>query len=512
MVPDTQSTDSIDLRELLRPLRTWWWLILIIVVVGTGGTYLYYASKQKRYTASTDLLIRANESDVGFSSGNQSRTSENILRLLKSTPVVEAVRYDVGASGSVSASASSDSDFVTVTVTANSAGGAARLANAYADALLTGRRGQLRRDTEDALRRARQDLAALPPGPASGDSRDNLKSRIEDLEAALSLPQAGAERVGRAVPPSGPSAPRPVRNAAFAFLLSLMLGIAAAYVLDRLNKRIRHVEDVERAYRLGLVAVAPHVTPESEDGHRDPRMDRFSREAFRTLLTNIRCSSPDHPPRTVLITSALPGEGKSTVVRQLALACRDSGLRVAVVESDLREPSLATMFRIQTGPGLLNVLSGGVALGDALQRVAGEAAAATKVQPATLTAASNGDPAPFQNGSISVLTSGSLTDNPPAVLATERVGSLLDQIAAQYDLTLIDSSPLLTVSDAVPLLSRADATILVCRVGHAKVPAVRRVTEILKRHPRANLLGVVANDVPPKEFERRYASYYGTTA
>jgi tyrosine-protein kinase Etk/Wzc len=153
-----------------------------------------------------------------------------------------------------------------------------------------------------------------------------------------------------------------------------------------------------------------------------------------------------------------------------------------------------------------------VDLDDALQRVAVEASSATEVGSAIMTAAGNGDPSAVRDGSISVLTSGSVTANPPAVLATERVTSLFDQIAAEYDLTLIDSSPLLTVSDSVPLLSMADATILVCRAGLATVPAVRRVTEILQRHPRANILGVVANDVPTKEFERRYAGYYGTAA
>src|SRR5205085_2463076 len=225
----------------------------------------------------------------------------------------------------------------------------------------------------------------------------------------------------------------------------------------------------------------------------------FFREAFRTLLTNIQCSSLERPPRTVLVTSALPAEGKSTLVRNLALASRDSGLRVAVVESDLHAPSLAPRFQVQAAPGLMNVLSGGVDLGDALQRVTADAPAATEEESATVTTAANGDSSGVSNGSISVLTSGSVTANPPVLLATERVTSLFERIAAEYDLTLIDSSPLLTVSDSVPLLSLADATILVCRVGLATVPAARRATEILHRHPNANVLGVVANDVPTEE-------------
>jgi hypothetical protein len=93
---------------------------------------------------------------------------------------------------------------VTVSVTASSANDAARLANAYADALIAGRRGQLRGDTEEALRTARRDLAALPSGSGSADARSTLRSRIDDLEAALALPRAGAERVGRARPPGAP--------------------------------------------------------------------------------------------------------------------------------------------------------------------------------------------------------------------------------------------------------------------------------------------------------------------
>jgi Mrp family chromosome partitioning ATPase len=477
-------------------------LILAVVAVATGGTYLYYASKPKLYTASTQVLIQASASDVGFSAGNATRTANNILQLLKSSPVVEEVVRSVGGSGRVTAAASSDSDFVTVTVTADTPQRAARLANAYVDALISGRESQLRKNTEEGLRAARQDLEALPPGPQSAGQRTQLKSQIADLQAALTLPRAGAEPVGRAQPPSGPSEPRPLRNAAFAFVLSLLLAVAAVYVLDRLDKRIRHVEDVERAYGVSLFGVVPHHQGQ------DPMVDQSFDEAFRSLLTNIQCADLDRPPRTVLVTSALPGEGKSTVVRNLALAARDSGLRVAVVESDLRNPSLATMFRIEATPGLVNVLSGGMDLGDALQRVAADAPVAV----AAPGAATNGDSSPVPPGSISVLTSGTASANPPAVLATEGLSSLFDQITAEYDLALIDSSPLLTVSDAVPLLARADATILVARVGQVTVPAVRRVTEILRRHPRMNVLGVVANDVSSKEFKRLAAGYFGTAA
>jgi Mrp family chromosome partitioning ATPase/capsular polysaccharide biosynthesis protein len=497
---ETHRAEPVDLRELLRPIRSRWWLIVAVVVVATAGTYLYYSLQPDRYTASTDILIRPSEADPGFSSGDAGRTSKNILRLLKSSPVVESVKNDLGVSGHVSATASTDSDFVTITVTANSAQNAARLANAYAEALVTGRSNRLRNDAAQELRIARQDLAALPPGPQSADSRSTLRSRIADLEAAVNLPRAGAERIGTARPPSAPSSPRPVRNAAFGFILSLMLGIAAAYLLDRFDRRIRQAEDVERVYGLELLGAIPHAAP---------AMHAFFREAFRALLTNVQVTRLDDPPRTVLVTSAVPGEGKSMVVRNLALAARDSGLRVAIVESDLRRPSLAAMFNIPASPGLVNVLSDGLDVRRALQKVASVPAG---VESATPGAESNGDSAPLRPGSISVLTSGSESASPPAVLVSERVKSLFDEIAADFDLVLIDSSPLLTVSDSLPLLSRADGTLVVCRVGLATIPAVRRVSEILALQAGARVLGVIANDVPAKEFERRHAGYYGTAA
>ena len=103
-----------------------------------------------------------------------------------------------------------------------------------------------------------------------------------DLQAALTVPGVGAEPVGRARPPGGSSAPRPVRNAAFALLLSLMLGVAAAYALEWLDPRIRHVEAVDRVYGLNLVGVVPHAPPGGERDGRDPTVDRFFREALRT--------------------------------------------------------------------------------------------------------------------------------------------------------------------------------------------------------------------------------------
>jgi Mrp family chromosome partitioning ATPase len=498
--------EPLDLRELLRPIRRWWWMIVLVVAAVTAATYLYYSSQPKVYTASTEVLIRPTESDPGFNTGTPDRVGQNLIRILQSSGVVEQVVRSSGVSGGVSASLSETSDFIIVTAQADSAVGAAKLANAYADALLVSRRRGLRQETEETLRAAQKELAELPPGPDSELTRTTLLAKIQGLEAASALPPTGAERIDRALPPGAATEPQPEKNARYAFFLSLLLSVAAAYGLERLDRRLKRLDEVERAFGgLPLLGAIPHGKPRRDGVTVGTSDEVLFREAFRTIHTNLAFSNLDRPPRTILVTSALPGEGKSTFVQNLAMAYRDSGLRVAVVESDLRQPTLATMFRVQAGPGLTNVLSGAAELAETVQTV--------ETLPAvTSTSSGNGTSTPDQPGSISVLTSGPAPVNPPVVLATERFRSLFDEIASEYDITIVDSAPLLAVSDSVPLLSRVDGIILVCRLGKATYDSVKQVKSLMLRHPDANVLGVVANDVPLKAFGGRYADYYNSAA
>jgi Mrp family chromosome partitioning ATPase/capsular polysaccharide biosynthesis protein len=503
--PEIQQPESVDVRELLRPIWRWRWIIIFVVAAVTAGTYYYYASKPSEYTTSTEILIKQNETDPGFESGNPDRVAQNLLRLFESSGIAAQARRRTGVSGHVDAEQSEGVDFIQVTVVAGSAEGAARLANAYADILIADRRATIRREAESQLRAARQELLALSPTDEA--ARTELQGRIDSLTAAQRDSTVGAEQVDAALPPDSPSAPRPRRNAAFAFFVSLLLAVAAAYGLDRLDRRIKRSEEAEKAYGFPLLTSVPHAPSASKDDGADLVPEPAFREAFRTLHTNLLFASLDRAPKTILVTSALPSEGKSTVVRNLALAYRDAGLRVAVVDSDLRHPNLATLFQVHPVPGLTNVLSGRTALSEALQQIGGDnPSVATAVVEEG--ASGNGASSPVRPGSISVLTSGPPPVNPPAVLATDRFQSIFDQIAAEYDVTLIDSAPLLAVSDSVPLFSRVDGTILVCRLGRATYDSVRQATTLLHRHA-ADVLGVVVNDVPAKGLENRYAGYYG---
>jgi Mrp family chromosome partitioning ATPase/capsular polysaccharide biosynthesis protein len=484
-------------------------MIVLVVLAVTAGSYFYYDSKPKVYSASTELLIRPTESDPGFNSGTPDRVGQNLIRILQSSGVVEEVQRRSGVAGSVSATLSQTSDFIVVTARAGSAGGAARLANAYADALVISRRRGLQKETDQSLRAAEKELAELPPGPENADQRQTLKATIESLKAASVLPPTGAERIDRAIPPGAPVEPNPRKNAQFAFFLSLLLSLAAAFALDRLDRRIRTLDEVERAYGFPVLAAIPHTDRMGSDAGSLVRNPSFQ-EAFRTLQTNLHFSNLDRPPRTILVTSALPGEGKSTFVHHLALAFRDSGMRVAIVESDLRRPALAALLRVKPAPGLTNVLAGRAELADTIQHIKDDGRSAEVAAHATSgNGAANGASSPIQPGSIAVLTGGPAPANPPAVLATERFRSVFDEISSQYDVTLIDSAPLLAVSDSVPLLSRVDGTILISRIGRATHDSATKVSTLLDRNPHAApVLGVVANDVPLKGVESSAYGYY----
>jgi Mrp family chromosome partitioning ATPase/capsular polysaccharide biosynthesis protein len=518
-VEHTPSSEPADLREYLRPLLTRWWLILAVVAVATGGTYAYYAAKPKEYTATTQVFLEASQVDqalFGATPASDDRNTQNQVVLLTSRSVAKAVARRIDYEGdpgellsSIRATPESGSDFVRVEATSDAPRRAARLANAFAQAFIRVRSAAARSQIRAARENAERERARLADVPANAAARGALESRIRRLRAIGSLPVSGAKQVDPALPPSRSSAPKPRRNALFAFAVSLMLAAGLAYALERLDRRIKRIDDLEALYGLPLLSAVPHsaglVNPATTATATTPH-----REPFRTLRTNLQLAALDRRLRTVVVTSAVPGEGKSMVVRNLALACREAGLRVAVVDSDLRVPSLASLFNVRRRPGLTDVLTGSGNLDDALQPVAAEGdrpRVSVRVRALARTSG-NGAEGEANLGSLAVLTSGPPPPNPPAVLATERLQAVLDEIAATHDIVLIDSSPLLAVSDALPLISKADGTIVVGRLGLVTRDAVAAVTDLLGRVPGVDVLGIVANDVSERRLGAVGSGYF----
>jgi Mrp family chromosome partitioning ATPase/capsular polysaccharide biosynthesis protein len=505
-VPATQS-----LQDYLAPVWRHKWVVLILAIVVSGGAYLYYSHKPPLYAAATDVYLKTSGAETLVTTNGQPATTDreiaNQARVLRSHAVAVRVARRIGFKGdpdallgAVQVVADPNADFVTIQSQAGTPRGAADLANGFAQAFIDMRVANRRDDAERALRAAKEALAqARGTGPARTASQSeelqNLASQISQLEILRSLPTGSAEQLDPATPPAAPFAPRPKRNAIFAFALSLMFGVLLAFGLDRIDRRIRQLDDVTPAYDAPVIATIPRAS-ERPARTPPPAIPATLLEPFRTLRTSLEIATADAGVRTLLVTSAVAKEGKSTIVRNLALAYRESGKRAVILEADLRKPGLARSLFTPAEPGLTDVLKGKTTLHDALHKVPARLADLSPV------AHVNGD----GNGSAAHGTSalfplflvpcGTPELDPPTMLGTDRFKSLLRHLREEFDMVLIDSPPLLAVSDAVPVLREVDGMVLVSRVGTTTEESAKQLVDLVARVSQTKLLGVVANDVP----------------
>jgi Mrp family chromosome partitioning ATPase len=291
----------------------------------------------------------------------------------------------------------------------------------------------------------------------------------------------------------------------------LVLAIGVAFGLERFDRRLKHPEDVIDAYGVPLLAVLPHAERPSPSRDGAAILSPELRESYRSLRTNVDFAGLNGRARTIVVSSAVPGEGKSTVVRNLALAFRETGRRVAVVECDLRRPSLARIFDLPGGPGLTEVLAGEVPLSDALVEVP---IAVSGLDDLARIGELEDSVKEHQNGrapsGITLLLAGTLPANPPAVIAAAGARRILDQVRETHDVVLIDSAPLVPVTDTLPLLQYADLAVVVARFGLTTRDSAQRLLDVISRIPDVEFAGVIANDL--SQFESAgygYAYGYG---
>lgn len=527
---ETTTTTQPRIADYVRPLTSRKWLILLAVIVATGGVYAFYRHKHNVYTASTLVFLKDPGDPVTGVPNPQTtdRQVQNEATLLDSRGTADAVKQQIGYDGTaeqllgqVSITSRQGEDFVNISANGRSAKEAAAIANSFADefaSLLNTAQGTR---IDGAIKLTRTQLAQLPTGPVAGVQRANLLDQLNRLELARNVPLTVARQINAALPPGGPSSPKPVRNAIFAFILSLIGAVAVAYGLERFDRRLKSPDEVEDAYAAPLLSVVPHTNQPAPVRDGEPALGPDFREPFWLLRTNLELASLDKPPRTLVVSSAMPGEGKSTVVRNLALAYREAGKRVVAVDLDLRHPTLARMFGTPPARGMTEVLRHEASVEDVTLHIGVGVRAldgATLQEVSRHDAWNGGSNGHSGNGNgsgataIALLLSGARPANPPGVLASDRLIEVLNDLRERYDVVLIDSAPVLAVTDTVPLLRYADAALFVGRLGITTRDTAKRLQEFLARVPDLNLLGVVANDLSRLEagaygYEYGYYAY-----
>jgi Mrp family chromosome partitioning ATPase/capsular polysaccharide biosynthesis protein len=503
--------DTLDLRAYARPIWRWKWVVLAIAVLAAGGTYALTSREAKTYVASTQVLVQdadpAGSVTTGPPTSPPYQQQLQDLATLFTGPTITSTVYSrlglpVGSAGSVAVSAETTSDFLDLTASSHSPVLAARLANTYAQVFLASQAASVAAAARAAATSVRDTLRTIPStGTANQVQRYTLLAQLAQYDRVASNPSPGASVLGSAAIPSSPSSPRPARDAVFAGIIGLLLGIVLAFVLDLTDRRLVRVSAVQSIFDRPVLAVLPHVSNPA------PRMNGSAAtppefvEAMRGLRVNLGLVRGERSPKSVIVTSGLPGEGKSTVARDLAFAYAEAGERVLLIDCDLRRPSLARMFAVEPALGLVQVLRG----------EAGPAQAAVMVfrtAPSSLNGSTGqgmavGDPR--VNGSITLLAHGGHVESATALLSSPGMTGLLSSATSLYDVVILDTSPILAVSDAVPLLDQVGAVLFVARLGTTTREAAQRLAEVGQRVPGMNLVGVVVNDMRNKYVDEGYS-------
>jgi polysaccharide biosynthesis transport protein len=548
-----------DFRELIEPLRRRWWIPVLVALVVSAATYYHYRDSAKTYDATTTVFVQTASLDsalpgVTAAGTEPDRTLNNQARLLQTPAIAEKVARQLKYQGDpralltqISTTPSSDADFLQITATSTDPNGAADIANAFAKAFVQMGTEIAQKEASAARAAIERQLSRLEPTRENRSLRGELQNRAQQAALVEALPAVGVKRVDRAIPSSQPSGPDPVRNAIFAGLLGLILGGLLVYALDALDRRLPSTR-LEAEYGLPLLAAIPLSRRAAAQAKRQSSLAVEITEPVRTVRTTLDHGGIAAPaPRTLLVTSAVPGEGKTTLTKSLALGFFESGRNVLVIDADLRKPMLHRFFGVQADQGLSDVLQSAVPLSAALHDVTPQQDEVNGVvhpvtdpaEPGTLAlepfpplehlppletllsldppTTSNGSPSAGPDGGarrpaspvLHLLASGSFVADPAALLGGVQMGRLLAEAAASYDIVLIDSSPLLAVSDGIPLATAVDGVIVVTRADRTTRAAAHSLRRALQRLPDVTVVGLVANGVResgmPPQYRHQYA-------
>jgi non-specific protein-tyrosine kinase len=510
-----------DLRDYLRPVLKRWWLFVAVLPIVTIGTYFYYDGKPKAYQASSELYVKPstlNQILLEKGGGTKDVDIQNLALLIQTRAVAReatrALAREKGGgkvAGSVAAAPVEGTSFITVTATSPTPRGAARLANAYARTFVEIQRRQLRKEAKRTLRTARKQLARLDFSAESA-RREVLEDKLQTLQLVAAQPSSGAglRQAESAVPPSSPIDHDPMGHAIFAFVISLMLAIGGAYGLEYLNRRIASVEDAEEVYGLPVLTEIPKVAAPAPLERRGAAMARMFQEPFHRLQTSLDLLARERPLRTILVASAAPEEGKSIVARNLAIAYREAGRNVAVLDADLRSATLGGLLAARQGLGLSDILAGRASFGQVVQEVPTPAGPNGGGGSFRHQAGESAGPGAARAGELAMVPAGEHHGGLAAALASGAMRQTLSTAADAYGTAIVDSPPLLAVADVLPLLSEADAVVLVTRLGVSTRESARRLLGELERVPDVHVAGIVVNGISQRVYTARaYGRYYG---
>ncbi|MCW3101419.1 MAG: putative tyrosine-protein kinase [Chthonomonadaceae bacterium] len=441
---------NVELRDYARLLQRRWRLVTLCTLLGLAAAAAVTFTSTKIYTSTTQLFVSANESAATSTDINGTYTGSLFVQqrvksytsVIGSPRVADLVRTDLGLSRSPEAIASEVS------------------ATAPLDTVL------LNVSVKDRDPAVAQQIAASI-GRVFPDLVDELEAPTGGGPSPVKVSVVKAPQLGLQ------TSPRPKLNLPLGLLVGLAIGVAGAFARETLDTSVKDPGQAAALTGAPVIGTINHDAQAAKSplivasGAGSPRS-----EAFRQLRTNLQFVNIDEPLRSLVITSSVPGEGKSTTTCNLGIALAEAGLRVIVVEADLRRPRVADYLGLEGAVGLTSVLLGRVSLDDALQ------------------------PWGKERG-LSVLASGPLPPNPSELLGSEGMLSLLHELEERADIVLFDAPPVLPVTDAAVLGAAASGVVLLVRSHKTSREQVARATQVLASAGTVPL-GTVLNMIPTR--------------
>lgn len=485
-------------------------IIAICVVLVPALALLYALSETKQYSATATLLFQNQNYAQGLfgtsasftpsvSYNDPTRQAATDLSLVQqsiiATKTAQALRQTRGGvRGRMSISAEGQADLVNVTATTPHPSLSATLANTYANTFIAYRRQANQNAIIAAQHQVAQRLKAMNPRARNSSAGQELARRQQDLNIFASLQTADAQLYQPATVPSAPSSPRPVRDVLIGIFVGILLGIALALVVERFDRKVRSPEEFEDIFQrplLGSVQKSRSIAAQRRTPHSAPGVAEM--EAFRTLRANLRYLNVDRAIRSVVVTSAVPGEGKSMLCWNLGAVSAAAGQRVLLIEADMRRPVFGELVGNTVGRrGLSDLLAGQATFDEVVQRVPGD-----------ITRVSDAD---HDGPTMSLVAAGPVPPNPADLLESARMVEVLHEALEEYDFVLVDTPPTSVVADALHLFPHVDGVIVVTRLGATPRDRARSLATQLARLA-APVLGIVVNGAPGS---KRYGGYgYG---
>ncbi len=506
---------SNDLERYMRLLWRWAWLIVLATVSGGGSAYLVSRQMTPIYQAATTILVQEPTSlntSVYDEIVAKEHSVETYTEMIMKNPILDGVveQLQLGLSRRdlremLQVTSVRDTELIRVTVDDTDPVRAAAVANAivlefsqWYQELQAERYRASKENLEAQLAKLEVETSLVegrlvdPPSQAEKDRLEALLAQYREMYAFLlqgyeeirlmeSQTTSNILSLEPAEPPTKPIAPEIMQNTMLAAVVGGMLAVGLIFLIEALDDTLRSPEEIARL-GLPVLGVIAHNGVENSLPIAISQPRAPVSEAYRSLRTNIQYASIDKAVRTLMVTSPMPEDGKSTVSINLAAVVAQSSRSVAVIDADFRRPKQHRLMRLRNRRGFSDLfLQTDVHLNGCLQ----------------VTEASN----------LMVMTTGPLPPNPSELLSSDKLSEVIHRVQERADMIVIDTPPVLVVTDACVLAPRVDGVVLVVRPGKTKMTLLRETIRQLQ-HVNGKLLGVVLNDVDLKRSGYYFRGYY----